>query len=85
VGECVKNVFGSSLVRCGIGNYPSAYLAFKVGIGQNTLYPHNFYLGLLGEAGIFGFVSVILFFGLWVGTFSNIRKIVSREVLRSVS
>ena len=48
----------------GLGNYPSAYLSFKVGIGQSTLYPHNILIGLLAETGLVGVGSLTIFLGL---------------------
>jgi hypothetical protein len=44
----------------GVGNFPSAYLAFKVGDGQSTLYPHSVLVGLLAETGILGTTAVLL-------------------------
>lgn len=38
----------------GLGNFPSAYLAYKVGDVQNTLYPHNWAAGGLAETGVLG-------------------------------
>jgi len=42
----------------GLGNFPSAYLAYQVGSGQNTLFPHSFFIGFLSETGILGLSSV---------------------------
>ncbi len=47
----------------GIGNFPSAYLAFKAGAGQHTLYPHNNVIGLLAETGFVGFGAMVVFLG----------------------
>lgn len=45
----------------GIGNYPSAYLAYKTGSGQNTLYAHSFLIQILSETGLIGFSAIFLF------------------------
>lgn len=47
----------------GLGNFPSAYQAYKVGAVQNTLYPHDSVVGLLAETGLLGAASVAAF--LW--------------------
>ncbi len=49
----------------GIGNFPSAYQAYKVGAVQSTLYAHNIVVGLLAETGIAGTTSVAAFFLLF--------------------
>src|SRR5262249_30944621 len=49
----------------GLGNYPSAYLAFEVSPGLHTLYPHNYYIGLLAETGLIGFGAALFFFKTW--------------------
>src|ERR1051325_11581190 len=49
----------------GLGNYPSAYLAYKVGAGQHTLFAHNFFLGLLAETGFLGVGGLLFFFFTW--------------------
>jgi len=43
----------------GLGNYGSAYLAYKETVGQNTLFAHNFLITLLAETGIAGLVSFL--------------------------
>lgn len=48
----------------GIGNFPSAYRAYKIGSVQNTLYAHNLVVGLLAETGVVGAASVAAFL-LW--------------------
>lgn len=45
----------------GLGNYPSAYLAHKIGGGQHTLHAHNFLLQLLGETGLIGVTGIFIF------------------------
>jgi O-antigen ligase len=45
----------------GLGNFASAYQAYKYGLVQNTLYPHNFLIGLLAEIGIIGTVALFSF------------------------
>ena len=50
----------------GVGNYPSAYRAYKVGTGQNTLYAHSFPIELAAETGVVGFLCVMSFFGWWL-------------------
>lgn len=57
----------------GLGNFPSAYLTFKVGDGQNSLYPHSFILGLLSETGLIGFLGFFLFFVHWLLTICRER------------
>ncbi|MFN0117133.1 MAG: O-antigen ligase family protein [Elusimicrobiota bacterium] len=42
----------------GLGNFPSAYLAYKVGNAEHTLYPHNIFIGLLAETGLVGVISI---------------------------
>jgi O-antigen ligase len=49
------------LLGVGLGNYASAYRAFRVGAVQNTLYPHNVLVELLAETGLLGFASVAAF------------------------
>jgi len=50
----------------GLGNFPSAYLAYKVGNVQNTLYPHNVIVELLAETGILtsACLAAVLLWGL---------------------
>jgi hypothetical protein len=45
----------------GPGNFSSAFLAYKSGIGQNTLSAHSFPLQLLSETGLCGVLSVGVF------------------------
>ncbi len=47
----------------GIGNFPSAYLTYKMGAGQNTLYAHGFFIQILAEAGLAGAAAIFLFIG----------------------
>jgi len=49
----------------GIGNYPSAYLAYKVGAGQHTLYAHSLPVSLLAETGLFGIAAAGFFGVMW--------------------
>jgi O-antigen ligase len=51
------------LFGIGLGNYPSAYLAYKVGAGQNTLYPHSIVFGFLAETGAVGLMSLMVALG----------------------
>ena len=63
----------------GLGNFPSAYLAYKVGAVQNTLYPHNFVIGLLAETGILGTTGLAVFlFGVLYRLASNWEKVEGR-------
>lgn len=55
----------------GIGNFPSAYLSYKTGSGQNTLYAHSFFIQVLAEAGTVGFVAI---FGFIAACFYQARK-----------
>ncbi|MBI5245207.1 MAG: O-antigen ligase family protein [Elusimicrobia bacterium] len=43
----------------GTGNFPSAYLAYKTGAVQHTLYAHSSIVGLLAETGLLGFLSAL--------------------------
>lgn len=47
----------------GIGNYASAFLTYKAGGGQNTLFAHSFPIQMLAETGILGFGA--LAYALW--------------------
>lgn len=47
----------------GIGNYPSAYLAYKTAPGQNTLYAHSFLLSVLAETGVVGAAALLFLLG----------------------
>ncbi len=49
----------------GLGNYPSAYLAYRAGPVQNTLFPHSFMVGLLAETGIVGMGALVFFVVAW--------------------
>ncbi|MCG3205088.1 MAG: hypothetical protein KCHDKBKB_01805 [Elusimicrobia bacterium] len=49
----------------GIGNFPSAYLSFKTGPGENTLYAHGFIMQIIAEMGLAGLASVVLFSARW--------------------
>lgn len=42
----------------GLGNFPSAYLAFKAAAGNNTLYAHSSVLTILSETGAAGLTAV---------------------------
>jgi O-antigen ligase len=44
----------------GIGNFPSAFRAYRVGVVQNTLYAHDAVITLLAETGVVG-TGLILF------------------------
>lgn len=50
----------------GLGNFPNAYLAYKIGAGVSTLFPHSFIVGLLAETGVVGFFAAGLFFFSWL-------------------
>jgi len=50
----------------GPGNFPSAYLAYKVGGKENTLYAHSVPLEWLAETGAAGFSAIILFLFGWL-------------------
>ena len=64
----------------GIGNYPSAFLAYKVGTGQNTLYAHSFAVGLLAETGIMGIIGLLGFLSFWFfKVISNWERVKSRR------
>ena len=46
----------------GLGGYPGAFLAYRVGDGLNTTSPHSVVIQLLAETGIFGFGAIC-----WMG------------------
>ncbi|MFA5137811.1 MAG: O-antigen ligase family protein [Elusimicrobiota bacterium] len=50
----------------GIGNYPSAYLAYKSGAVQNTLYAHSLFVSILAETGVLGALSLLFFAFRWL-------------------
>ncbi len=50
----------------GVGNYPSALRAYKVGNGHNTLSAHSFPIELAAGTGVMGFLCVMGFFGWWL-------------------
>jgi O-antigen ligase len=50
----------------GIGGYGSAYLAFKVGRGQNSLFVHSFPIQMAAETGVLGCAALLVFFGAWI-------------------
>ncbi|MCB4756775.1 MAG: O-antigen ligase family protein [Elusimicrobia bacterium] len=50
----------------GPGNFPSAYLAYKVGTHQNTLYAHSLVVTTLAETGLLGAAAIFSFFLLWL-------------------
>ena len=56
----------------GVGNFASAYPAFKVGSGQNTLFAHSFPIGLAAETGLLGCAAVLYFFSFWL------RRVIAR-------
>ncbi|HEY7416349.1 MAG TPA: O-antigen ligase family protein, partial [Ktedonobacteraceae bacterium] len=46
----------------GIGNYPSAYPQYAVGIFTASLgHAHNYYINIAAEAGIFGLLALLFF------------------------
>jgi O-antigen ligase len=46
----------------GIGNYPSAYSQYMLGIFTNSLgHAHNYYINIAAEAGILGLLTLLLF------------------------
>lgn len=50
----------------GLGNFPSAFLAYENSPTLNTLFPHNYFIGLLSETGFIGIMSVMLLFAGWL-------------------
>jgi O-antigen ligase len=67
----------------GLGNYPSAYLAYKSPAGLNTLYAHGLGFEILAETGILGVLAIVT----WAGAFvMAIRKSIgqNRELLVGV-
>lgn len=50
----------------GLGNFPSAYLAYKVGSGQHTLSAHSFVVKLIAETGSLGCLSAVFFLASWL-------------------
>ena len=50
----------------GVGNFGSAYLAFKTGSGQNTLFAHSFPVALAAETGLLGCAAVLFFLASWL-------------------
>jgi|CXWL01.1.fsa_nt_gi O-antigen ligase len=63
----------------GIGNFPSAYPAYKIGAVQNTLYAHNSVVSLLSETGIVGTASVAAFLFLFSRRLRTEKKSVSER------
>lgn len=49
----------------GLGNFSSAYLAYRSPGAQNTLFAHSAPFGLLAEAGLAGGIGVVLLLGAW--------------------
>jgi tetratricopeptide (TPR) repeat protein len=47
----------------GIGNYPSAFPAYQTGTGLKTLYAHGFFVQVLSETGLIGFLALLIFLG----------------------
>ena len=61
----------------GIGNYPSAYLAYKSGAVQSTLYAHSLVVSVLAETGVLGALT-LLFFGVrWLRGWKEHRAALS--------
>lgn len=54
------------LFGVGPGNFPSAYLAYKVGGKENTLYAHSVPLSWLAETGAAGFSALMIFLAAWL-------------------
>jgi hypothetical protein len=50
----------------GLGNFGSAYLSYKVGAGQHTLFAHSLPVRLLAETGGLGTAAVVLFLIAWL-------------------
>ena len=50
----------------GPGNFPAAYLAYKVGGKENTLFVHSAPLTWLAETGMVGFAAIASFFAAWI-------------------
>ena len=50
----------------GIGNYGSAYLAYKVGHGQNSLFAHSLPVSLAAETGLLGCAALSFLFARWL-------------------
>ncbi len=67
--------FDRPLTGVGIGNFPSAYLAYKVGPVQNTLYVHNWAVGLLAETGFLGSAAILVFAWLFLKRLSRSRPV----------
>lgn len=61
------------LAGVGLGNFPSAFRAYKVGSPQNTLYAHSFAVALLAETGLVGFLALLSFFGWWLSRLAAYR------------
>lgn len=52
----------------GLGNYPSAYLSYKVGLVEHTLSAHSLPVMLLAETGLLGAGAFLLFLAALVGS-----------------
>ena len=50
----------------GLGNFQHAYLAYKIGGGQHTLFAHSWLIGLLAETGIIGTLAVLYLGVSWL-------------------
>lgn len=59
----------------GLGGYATAYLFFKAGPQQNTLFSHSFPLQLLSEVGAIGMVAVIWFVMCYTQLLSKTGKL----------
>ncbi|MFH2204358.1 MAG: O-antigen ligase family protein [Elusimicrobiota bacterium] len=70
----MRMFFDHPWLGVGLGNFPSAYLAYQAG-GQHTLFAHSFPLTLLAESGLAGVLGLSAFLLLWL------RRIRCREVL----
>jgi O-antigen ligase len=49
----------------GLGNYPSAYISYKVGTGQHTLSAHSFPVKMLAETGLIGAGAWLALLAAW--------------------
>ncbi|MDE2293210.1 MAG: O-antigen ligase family protein, partial [Elusimicrobia bacterium] len=62
----LKMLAARPLAGVGLGGYASAYVSYKVGHGQNSLFAHSLPFQLLAETGLAGFLAFFSFAALWL-------------------
>jgi hypothetical protein len=70
--------FDRPLSGVGLGNFQSAYLTYKTGASQNTLYAHNIFVTLLSESGLMGVGGVTVFLTAWAAGLFKARRYETR-------